>query len=292
MKATFYPLTADEFLRLNSLLSNTQIRTYLYLVTKNPFPDSEMEIDTALISEQLGLCRRVVQRAIKQLEKLQLLQIQITRFKFKQCIHGISSRFGGNSEVVADETCDSTVASNDSTVASNDSTVASNDSTVADTHVESLRNKGFKAPQTIQTNSDLTDLSPNPLSNLSPEERERVLEFGRKKAASLPDPPQLPEAWVIKHSKEILKEYLASPEGRKAKQDAISAQFNFEDLPPPRRYDMMKGYENGGKGWIQADEAEREWRTAFVKHAKANKWFDEEFYDKFDKEFNEESYAS
>jgi biotin operon repressor len=74
---TFYPLDHDEFLTLNSYLKDAEIRTYLYLMTLNPFPDSSMEIDTSRISEQLGLTRRTVQRAVKRLQELGFIEIEI-----------------------------------------------------------------------------------------------------------------------------------------------------------------------------------------------------------------------
>lgn len=71
-KPTHYPLTMDEFLKLNTLLTDAELRIYLYLMIKNPFPDSKIEIDTALISEQLGLTRRTVQRSVKKIAELKL----------------------------------------------------------------------------------------------------------------------------------------------------------------------------------------------------------------------------
>ena len=63
-KPTHYPLTHAEFLQLNAQLKDGELRTYLYLMTLNPFPDSVMEIDTAQIAEQLGITRRTIQRAV------------------------------------------------------------------------------------------------------------------------------------------------------------------------------------------------------------------------------------
>lgn len=71
-KPTHYPLTMDEFLKLNTLLTDAELRVYLYLMTLNPFPDSEFEIDTAFISEQLGMTRRTIQRAVKKIGELKL----------------------------------------------------------------------------------------------------------------------------------------------------------------------------------------------------------------------------
>ena len=84
MAKTYYPLTHDEFIQRSSELKDAELRVYLYLMTLNPFPDSVMEIDTARISEHLELTRRTIQRAIKRLQELQLIEIEITKFKYKK----------------------------------------------------------------------------------------------------------------------------------------------------------------------------------------------------------------
>ena len=37
MQEKFYPLTAFEFEKINSLLTNAELKVYLYLMTLNPF---------------------------------------------------------------------------------------------------------------------------------------------------------------------------------------------------------------------------------------------------------------
>jgi hypothetical protein len=87
MSEQFYKLTNSEFLKINELLKDAQLRVYLYLMTLNPWRDRAIEVDTAYIAEMLGLTRRTIQRAIKQLEDLHLVEIEITKFKIK---HGQS----------------------------------------------------------------------------------------------------------------------------------------------------------------------------------------------------------
>ncbi len=78
----FYPLTASEFEKINTLLTNAELKVYLYLMTLNPFGEvaalvqqvgRKIEVDTEYLSERLGLNRRTVQRAVKRLEELRLL---------------------------------------------------------------------------------------------------------------------------------------------------------------------------------------------------------------------------
>ncbi|WP_055075288.1 helix-turn-helix domain-containing protein [Pseudanabaena sp. 'Roaring Creek'] len=74
-------LTNEQFLYLHHTLKDAQFRVYLFLSTLNPFSDSHIEVDTAVISEHLGLHRRTVQSALHELSKLDL--IQVSKFKLR-----------------------------------------------------------------------------------------------------------------------------------------------------------------------------------------------------------------
>jgi predicted transcriptional regulator len=91
-KIAYYQLHHDEYLSIRLKLKPNELDIYLYLITKHPFKDSKLEIDTALISEQLGYHRRTVQLAINKLVSLNLLEIEIIKFKYKQVKHGYQSR--------------------------------------------------------------------------------------------------------------------------------------------------------------------------------------------------------
>jgi predicted transcriptional regulator len=91
-KIAYYPLHHDEYLSTRNKLKPNELDIYLYLITKHPFADSKLEIDTSLISEQLGYHRRTVQLAIQKLISLNLLEVEITKFKYKQARHGHESK--------------------------------------------------------------------------------------------------------------------------------------------------------------------------------------------------------
>ena len=86
-----YKLYHQNFLELNSKLNSREILIYLYLASKFPFHDSKIEIDTALIAEQLGYHRRTVQLVVKKLVAEKLIDIEITRFKYRLAKHGCNS---------------------------------------------------------------------------------------------------------------------------------------------------------------------------------------------------------
>ena len=199
-KSTHYPLTHDEFLRLNAELKDAELRVYLYLMTLNPFPNSVMEIDTAQISERLGITRRTVQRAVKQLQELQLIEIEITKFKYKKAVHGASSRLG----------------SDDTRIVSSDIRIANGDTQIATTPLKPLPNNDSSSPQINKINKTYLD-------SLSEDERENFLEFGKKKAAELPKPPTLTLIWIEKNFEDIRSQWLQTRDENKNQ----NQKYNF-----------------------------------------------------------------
>ncbi|WP_375494609.1 helix-turn-helix domain-containing protein [uncultured Nostoc sp.] len=200
-KSTHYPLTHDEFLRLNAELKDAELRVYLYLMTLNPFPNSVMEIDTAQLSERLGITRRTVQRAVKQLQELQLIEIEITKFKYKKAVHGASSRLGSDDTRIVSS--DIRIANGDTQIVSSDIRIANGDTQIATTPLKPLPNNDSSSPQINKINKTYLD-------SLSDSERESFLDFGKKKAAQLPNPPQLPQRWIEKNFDELRSQWYKS----------------------------------------------------------------------------------
>jgi hypothetical protein len=72
-KAAHYRLTSDEFLHINSALTNAQLRVYMYWRTLDPFGDRRIEICTKAIAESLGMAQRTVQIALNKLASLNMI---------------------------------------------------------------------------------------------------------------------------------------------------------------------------------------------------------------------------
>ena len=121
--------------------------------------------------------------------------------------------------------------------------------------LEPLPDKDSGAPQTYSNYSNF-------IHTLSEDERESFLEFGRKKATALPHPPELPNKWIAANFTELYKQFLVSPAGREAKQEAIASKYNWEN--DPRLMDWLHKAYYVGHPWTQEDEAEREERFAFL----------------------------
>ena len=71
--AAHYRLTSDEFLTINSQLTNAQLRVYLHYKTLDPFGDRRVEICTKAIAKTLGMVQRTVQLALRKLSLMGLL---------------------------------------------------------------------------------------------------------------------------------------------------------------------------------------------------------------------------
>lgn len=99
----FYQLYHHEYLRVRSLLKPNEFDIYLYLLTKYPYSDSVLYIDTAEIAEDLGYHRRTVQLALQRLQSLRLIDIQIHHFGSRQGQHGYNSRVNTNGRFHAED---------------------------------------------------------------------------------------------------------------------------------------------------------------------------------------------
>lgn len=80
----FYPITITELTSLSGKLTETEIVIYLYLMAANPFGDRFQEFDTSVIAENLDVTRRTVQRTLKKLESLGLIELEIKSFRYRK----------------------------------------------------------------------------------------------------------------------------------------------------------------------------------------------------------------
>jgi hypothetical protein len=70
---TFYKLTEDELLKVNGLLKDGEMAVYFYLCVKVPFDDSVFELNVDAIAKVLGKSTRTIQRALKRIIELELI---------------------------------------------------------------------------------------------------------------------------------------------------------------------------------------------------------------------------
>ena len=140
-----------------------------------------------------------------------------------------------------------------------ESTIAESESTIAET----------KSPEPLlnKASGDSPYFYHLFTKSLSDSERENFLEFGRKKAAQLPKPPQLPEKWIAANWKELRSQWLVqfSP----AQKPAADQERWAND---PHRDEWISEIRIGKPRWIaQGDQLlTRDERKAFAEWADAN----------------------
>ena len=83
VQGKFYPLQHQEFLKLNQILNQSELSVYLWLKTNDPFGGKLIEADTQKIAEDLGISRRSVQRALVKLQQEGLIELVISKFKYR-----------------------------------------------------------------------------------------------------------------------------------------------------------------------------------------------------------------
>jgi hypothetical protein len=127
-KPTFYPLFTKEFLMVNGLLKDSELRVWLYFSTLAPFNDSKpVDFQSSEVALILGLSQRTIQRAINRLIQLDLVDIEITKGKIKP--RQFATNGGDNLLQLSDNLrhpSDTDVASNDNLRHPSDTDVASN----------------------------------------------------------------------------------------------------------------------------------------------------------------------
>jgi hypothetical protein len=127
-KPTFYPLFTKEFLMVNGLLKDSELRVWLYFSTLAPFKDSKpVDFQSSEVALILGLSQRTIQRAINRLIQLDLVDIEITKGKIKP--RQFATNGGDNLLQLSDKSLhpsDTDVASSDNSRHPSDTDVASN----------------------------------------------------------------------------------------------------------------------------------------------------------------------
>jgi DNA-binding MarR family transcriptional regulator len=83
IQGKFYPLQHEEWLELSKKLTHSELRILYYLRTIEPFGENFKEASTKAIADDLEVSQRTVQRAVLRLAELELIDLEITKFKFR-----------------------------------------------------------------------------------------------------------------------------------------------------------------------------------------------------------------
>jgi hypothetical protein len=219
-------------------------------------PGWKIRLEHQKVCKELGIAKTAFYNAISRLReegsidweapKGILVSISST---FREC--GIDSTIAETES--ANTECDSTIAETESVNTEWDSTIAELKSS------ESLPDKGCSNSPDLLI--DFYQIFNNSLSEI---ERESFLDFGKKKAAQLPRPPELPERWIQKNWEELAAQWY------KSKGQSSPAQSSKWENDP-RRGDWLAVIEETANPLeFAAGDAEK---LAFVKWCKETKQF-------------------
>lgn len=260
-------LTAKDWEECCKMLNYAEMKVFIWIRASDPYGNRELKFSCSKLGEKLGLHKSSVSRALKTLDSKQLIEIDFEDVRVTQKVSNrrltLLCKEENESEQEQEEEIENVAPMQRRLCGRNTGCVdATSDAPMQqqvrqcnDQHPKPLPSNGSRTPQTIQTYSDF-------IKTLSEEAREIFLEFGKKKAANLPHPPELPDKWIAANFEELYKQFLASPAGREAKYKVIAAQHDWEnDL---RFMDWLHKAYYEGHPWAIKDETEKEDRLAFL----------------------------
>lgn len=203
-----------------------------YLKMFDPHGDRMVDLPSVNeISKALGISTRQIKRSLKRIEELELYDWEPVTIKGQNlagrlakqvCQQKKQSKFSGEGKMTDLSSPGQSCPTHDEIV----QPLTDLSSPGQNCPIQPPRTLPDKGSDLSQTNKTYTDF----LHTLSEVERENFLEFGRKKAANLPYPPELPDKWIAANFTELHNQFLASPEGAVA-QKQIIAQIDWTQHP-------------------------------------------------------------
>lgn len=205
VQGKFYPLQHQEFLKLNQILTQSELSVYLWLKTNDPFGGKFIEADTQKIAEDLEISRRTVQRALVKLQQECLIELVISKFKYRMKSK-LSSDNDYLSEINDKSTREISKLSDDNKIASAtvesfgrhqdrlDDTGDTSATSVSPSSLETISEQRFQTSKISKTYIDFKD-------SLSESERENYLKFVRETIKNFRQPIHDLEAWLACQTK-------------------------------------------------------------------------------------------
>jgi hypothetical protein len=233
VQGKFYPLQHQEFLKLNQILTQSELSVYLWLKTNDPFGEKFIEADTQKIAEDLEISRRTVQRALVKLQQESLIELVISKFKYR-----MKSKLSSNNDYLSkindESTREISRLSDDNKIAS--ATVRSFErhqrrlsdpdvakvSPVSPSLLETDSEQRFQTPKISKTYIDFK-------KTLSEDESENFFRFVKEAIKNFQQPIHDLEAWLASQTKAgqnrwkvYYQKYQKENKARKADSDLTS----------------------------------------------------------------------
>jgi hypothetical protein len=226
----FYQLTHSEWLKTVKDLTGTQIKVLYYIRSLDPFENCKQEYSVTQIALDLGLSKGAVSKALKKLEQvgeidMELVQVKIQIRPSKNSDHnppypidntpwvnGTTSDYSTEEQKIQLITnCTEEVFPIGNAVSQEKPEFPIGNSDFLEETSVSHRKPGFPTGNNRQS-EPLLGKAYRPsniyieyldIKTLSEDERERFLEFAFSKASELPTPPTLPGKWIAANFEEL-----------------------------------------------------------------------------------------
>ena len=200
MNQTFFRLTHHDWVECFTKLSRSELGVLFYLRTLNPFGDRRLKINCQAIGEVLDIHRTSVSRALKKLEQVNLIELEITsaQVKLKTSNRDVEPDPSNDANQVIDKVSDKSVHPRTERAPTHGSVHPRTESVHPRTESvhprtigipEPLPNKDPRTPQTLKTYIDFK-------KTLSESERENFFNFVKEKTKNLEKPINDLEAWL------------------------------------------------------------------------------------------------
>ncbi|OUL23989.1 hypothetical protein BV378_20385 [Nostoc sp. RF31YmG] len=266
IQGKFYPLQHEEWLRACRELTPAQRDVLYYLRTLDPY-STGLEISPARIakdlsSEEKPVHRSTVGRALKVLDDKGFIDMELLKVKVNILTKGLHCCLETTSCTEA-TSCDEATVLPTGNLGDRDATSA-----IATQQARSLRNKHEPEASSDEDSSipKINKTYLDFLDSLLENEKENFLNFGKKKAAELKNPPvQLPLKWIEKNFDELRSQW----EKSQGRTDAVQAQ-KWENHPQREEW-LDKIRQLGPVGFQAEDMPNQKLRREFYMWAETNK---------------------
>jgi|GEM_PF-1663226 len=252
----FYPLQHQEFLKLNQILTQSELAVYLWLKTNDPFGGKLIEADTQKIAEDLAISRRSVQRALVKLQQEGLVELVISQFKYRLKSKS-APQSENNFEVKDDLQVATPLSPDDSKIVSKTPASLkrhqdrSDDSKIALTTPVSPSSSETKIEQEFQT-PKISKTYIDFKRSLSENESENFFRFVKEAIKSFQQPIQDLEAWLASKTKAgqnrwevYFQKYQSSKKARKPKSESNSVSESIRQKAIANYQKQLNQEKNG-----------------------------------------------
>ncbi|MBD1899474.1 hypothetical protein NDI44_24755 [Trichocoleus sp. DQ-A3] len=246
--AQYYPLTLEDAIAKytsGDITAKGLLHFYILIRCK---PGWQIKLEQEKTCNLLGISKAAFYSAVSRLRTEGAIKWEAPR----GILVSISS-------LVCERGQESTIVESESTIVESESTIVESESTIVDSETsKSLLGKGCSNPPYSYQLF---------INSLSEAERENFLEFGRKRAAQMPKPPELPDKWIAANWEELKKLWLKQL--TLAQMPAVNEERWAND---PRCDEWIAQIRLGKPRWIAQGEPTltREERRAFADWADAN----------------------